>query len=346
MKDQIAFAAAEVERYHKIFQQSNDAIFIIDPERDRVVDADPRAYKMLGYSREELLATPVSAIHPNEIPQLEAFADAVFHKGYGWTNELTCTTKQGSVLAAEMSASTAVVQGKTLMIAMIRDISERKQAERTLLEQMKEMAVVEERNRLARDIHDSIAQKLAGIIWQLNASARTVEPGGEAAIQQVERVRELARDCLQEVRRSVWDLRAGPLEGSTLAQALQRETDSLASQKEIQATFAVSGEEKVAHSGVEAAILRICQESLTNVARHSEATQVEVTLTYEDSGVRFEVHDNGSGFDPEVPAKRGRDKGGFGLINMRERARLLGGELTVQSQSGEGTLVRASLPVS
>ena len=113
-------------------------------------------------------------------------------------------------------------------------------------------------------------------------------------------MRELARDCLQEVRRSVWDLRAGPLEGSTLAQALQRETDSLASQKEIQATFAVSGEEKVAYSGVEAAILRICQESLTNVARHSEATQVEVTLTYEDSGGRFEVHDNGSGFDPET----------------------------------------------
>ena len=137
-----------------------------------------------------------------------------FHKGYGWTNELTCTTKQGSVLAAEMSVSTAVVQGKTLMIAMIRDISERKQAERTLLEQMKEMAVVEERNRLARDIHDSIAQKLAGIIWQLNASARTVEPGGEAAIQQVERVRELARDCLQEVRRSVWDLRPARWKGA------------------------------------------------------------------------------------------------------------------------------------
>ncbi len=98
-------------------------------------------------------------------------------------------------------------------------------------------------------------------------------------------------------------------------------------------------------SGLEGALLRICQESLANVLKHANATQVTVTLAFDDSQIRLAIRDNGVGFDPATPRTRDRESGGFGLINMRERARLLGGELAAQSEPGQGTLVEAILPL-
>ncbi|MFQ5797830.1 MAG: sigma 54-interacting transcriptional regulator [Bacteroidota bacterium] len=122
------------ERLRRIFDHSNDAIFVIDPAQDEILDVNPRACSMLGYTREELLSMPISAIHPKEMPQLLAFAQSVFEQGKGWTNELTCLTKKRKTLPAEISASAIDIAGRSCMIAMIRDISERKRAEEALRE--------------------------------------------------------------------------------------------------------------------------------------------------------------------------------------------------------------------
>jgi signal transduction histidine kinase len=143
----------------------------------------------------------------------------------------------------------------------------------------------------------------------------------------------------------VWDLRAGPLGGRTLAEVLQQEIEKVIKGGDIETSFNLSGEEKVLPQGLEGALLRICQESLANILKHANATQVTVTLTFYDSQVRLAIRDNGVGFDPATPRSRGRESGGFGLINMRERARLFGGELTAQSEPGQGTLVEAILPL-
>ena len=99
-------------------------------------------------------------------------------------------------------------------------------------------------------------------------------------------------------------------------------------------------------AGIEACLLRICQEALANILKHANANEIAATLTFEDSSVRLVVEDNGIGFDPAIPPRWDREQGGFGLVNMRERAHLLGGELTVESKPGRGTMVTASLPVS
>jgi PAS domain S-box-containing protein len=117
------------EQFRKIFDHSNDAIFLIDPVQDAIVDANPRACEMLGYSREELLSLKISDIHPNEMPALMAFAHSVFKRGHGWTDELSCRTKNGNFLPAEISASTVDIDGQDCMIALIRDTTERKEAE-------------------------------------------------------------------------------------------------------------------------------------------------------------------------------------------------------------------------
>ena len=330
------------ERYRNVFLHSNDAILVIDPDRDAILDANPRACELLAYSRDELLNSSISSIHPMEMPALQAFAGSVMLEGHGWTNELSCLTKTGTSLPAEISASIIEFAGRRCVIAMVRDITERKQAEQA----HRELAVMEERTRLARDIHDSIAQGLTGIIWQLNAAEQSARVGGEAAVEQIRRVRELARASLQECRRSVWDLRTGPLGGGTLAQALEKEMETLAGGAGVPTTLTVEGDERVLPSGVEVALLRIGTESLSNLARHAGATEARVTLTYNGSHVSLKVRDDGVGFDPDVPADPRADTGGFGLINMRERARLLGGTLTVRSEPGGGTLVEVVLPLT
>ena len=150
-------------------------------------------------------------------------------------------------------ASGQVVESQHI-IAMVRDITEHRQAE--LAE--RELALVEERNRLAREIHDSLAQGLTTIIWQLNASEAVVQAGGEAALDSLNKVRDLAKESLQEARRSVWNLRSGPLKGLTLVEALEQETAKSAGAN-VRAAFNVTGKERVMPGGVEAVVLRICQ---------------------------------------------------------------------------------------
>jgi len=118
------------ERFRKIFDYSNDAIFLVDPMQDEILDVNIKACKMLGYSREELLAVPMSLIHPHEMPKLKAFAQSVFEQGQGWTNELSCLTKGEKNLAAEISASIFEMDGRKCMIALVRDITERRRLER------------------------------------------------------------------------------------------------------------------------------------------------------------------------------------------------------------------------
>lgn len=140
------------ELLRKIFNYSNDAIFVIDPERDQIVEVNPRACNLLGYSRDELLSMPISAIHSREMPRLLAFARSVFEEGQGWTNELTCLTKTGFNLPSEISASVIEMGGRKCLIAFVRDISERKRLEEELKRYSANLeALVEERTERLRD---------------------------------------------------------------------------------------------------------------------------------------------------------------------------------------------------
>jgi len=126
----LAVAVREHEvRYRKLIDASNDAIFLIDLDHDQILEANPTAGQMLGYSQTELLALPVSAIHPHEMVQLAQFAQTVASQGKGWTNELSCRTKAGASLPAEISASLVEIEGRRCLLALMRDTTERKQAE-------------------------------------------------------------------------------------------------------------------------------------------------------------------------------------------------------------------------
>ncbi len=213
-----------------------------------------------------------------------------------------------------------------------------------IYEETRQMAVMEERNRMAREIHDTLAQGFSGIILQLEAAEQALENDLQAVERHLNQARSLARKSLAEARRSVWNLRPQALEQLPLYEALKQEADKFMQSTGVNTRFTVFGDKRDLPHEIEAGLLRICQESLTNVRKHAKATDVNVTLTYNESAVELSIADNGVGFRAQASGDGKGKRGTFGLISMRERARGLGGTFEVQSRRGRGTLVRVVIP--
>ena len=202
------------------------------------------------------------------------------------------------------------------------------------------LGAVEERNRLAREIHDTLAQGLTATALQLESADALLDAGSEKAHEPMRRALSLTRSNLEEARRSVLDLRASPLEGRPLSEALKALVERWEAETGIAARYgAVNGSRPLPPS-VEAALYRICQEALTNVARHAGAERATVRLVATPDRVRLAVEDDGRGFDAAgVPEDR------HGIVGMRERAEVLGGTLEVRSGTGEGTRIEVTVPL-
>lgn len=199
-----------------------------------------------------------------------------------------------------------------------------------LLSQAREAGVLDERQRLAGEIHDTLAQGLTGIITQLQA---VDEPS-----RRVDTALRLARENLAEARRSVHALRPPALEDANLPDALAEVAAGWTDQTGVTASVATTGAARPLHPEVEVALLRTAQEALSNVAKHASASRVGLTLSYMEDVVTLDVRDDGSGFDP------GGGTNGYGLVGMRQRVSRLAGSLAVESEPGAGTAVSASVP--
>jgi signal transduction histidine kinase len=205
--------------------------------------------------------------------------------------------------------------------------------------------VLEERQRLAREIHDTVAQDLASIVTQLEAAEQALPAGADDARRHVAFARTSAREGLAEVRRSVHALRPSPLEDASLADAVRRVTGRWSTETGVAVRTSVDGPVRALSAEVEVGLLRVAQEALTNVARHAGASSTLVSLTYGVDSVALTVADDGVGLPSELPAGRSPEGEGFGLAGMRERVEGLGGVLTVAGPAGEGTTVRAVVPL-
>jgi nitrate/nitrite-specific signal transduction histidine kinase len=201
------------------------------------------------------------------------------------------------------------------------------------------MAVLEERNRMAREIHDTLAQGFTGIVLQLEAAEQALEENTGQAQHHLDRARMLAKESLNEARRSVWALRPQSLEQLPLTTAIRQEVESFTRDTGIRADFNMTGDSRTLSAEIENALLRICQESLTNVKKHASANHVEIDLTFGEKEIGFSINDNGVGFNPASPMENR-----FGLISMRERAKLLGGTMNIRSEEEKGTHIEIIIP--
>jgi two-component system NarL family sensor kinase len=208
------------------------------------------------------------------------------------------------------------------------------------------LATIEERNRLAREIHDTLAQGLAAITLQLETADAVATSRPKRAQEAIRRALGLARRNLEEARRSVIDLRAVPLQDKTLPEALAALVQSGRdeSRVDVDYTYFPAPNFPVLPTRLEAGIYRIAQEALANAYQHAEAEHISLSLTVENNELTLVVQDDGHGFDPDTVAQVVQE-GHFGLAGMGERVKLLGGTLCISSEPGAGTCIVVNVPL-
>jgi signal transduction histidine kinase len=210
-----------------------------------------------------------------------------------------------------------------------------------LYQRSRELSIIEERNRLARELHDSVTQRLFGVALAAESASTLLERDPSKAAVELDRVSELARGAMEELRAVVFELRPGSLEAEGLATVLRKHVDVLRRVSGQQIELRVCDVPRLA-PGPATQVLRIAQEALGNAMRHSAAKRISVKLGGDEAGRLFlKVTDDGCGFDPAGPEVRGQR---LGLTSMEERATELGGALRVTSKLGEGTTVLLEMP--
>jgi len=278
-----------------------------DLEQDSRIGAELREY-MMKRGRKRFLAIPMFVLG-----EVRGFI-GIQH------------SEQGSYRAEEVELAQALAHH--VMIAT---------HEAELSEQRRHAVILEERTRMARDIHDTLAQGFTGVIVQLDTAVealRDEEP--EAAAKHIRRARELARESLTEARRSVHALRPQALEKAEFADALRAIITNTTAGTALRSDFQVKGDPRKLQPSVEENLLHIGQEALTNALRHARATKFQAMLCFDSEAVRLELRDNGKGFIID-----NANGGGIGLIGMKERAEHIGATLAITSKPGAGTTITA-----
>ncbi|HBB97188.1 MAG TPA: hypothetical protein DC054_17560 [Blastocatellia bacterium] len=203
-------------------------------------------------------------------------------------------------------------------------------------------AVLQERNRIAREIHDNLAQEMLGVSVQLELVARTMPASAEMARTHLDRVRVLVRHGIAEARRYVWDLRSQALDKNDLPSALSETARRLTTDTGVVAQVEVSGTFRPLSPLIEGNLLRIGQEAINNAVRHAQARNIHVNLKFDARRVQLSVRDDGNGFDHQESNGQGKH---FGLLGMQERAVQIGASLKINSRTGEGTEVLVNVPI-
>jgi signal transduction histidine kinase len=209
-----------------------------------------------------------------------------------------------------------------------------------LYERSRELTILSERNRLALELHDVVSQKLFSLILSAEAAATLIDRDTRAARAQLQRLQELAREALEELRSLILGLRPPELEHDGLAGALRKEVGMLERLHDVEIELRLDGSAEAGHER-DGDVLRIAQEAIHNALRHSGAGHIAVVLGRSSGGIVVEVSDDGSGFDPDDPELRSRH---LGLTSIEERAAELGARLQIRSAPGRGTVVALEVP--
>jgi PAS domain S-box-containing protein len=314
------------DKFRLIMDNNPHPMWIYDHETLRFMEVNRAAAAKYGYSREEFLKMKITEIRPRTevnrlIAQHKKFRLDRKHIGE-WQHRL----KSGKLIDVEITAYPLFFEGRASILVEAHDITEKKRTQ----EKLRRLAVAEERNRIAREMHDTLAQAFTGILLQLEAAFDVLPKGEKRAKQHIVYARNLARKSLIEARRSVWQLRANVLLKGSLATKIKNLIDQ--SKRDGVPIFGlIKGKSRSLSGEIEYNLLRIIQEGLTNAIRHAEATRIDLMLNYKPKETQLILQDNGKGFNLRTYSR------GFGLISIKERARRIGGKLRIISKQNKGS---------
>jgi two-component system, NarL family, sensor histidine kinase UhpB len=340
------------QRVRSLFENSPDAVFVVDLQ-SVVLDTNSAALRLHGLERHELLGKNVLELVP---PESRTDAGQDFSRlASGETQRLEGLSwnKAGQMVPTEMRASRIDYGGRPAVLLHVRDISEHKRAEDRLrasreqlraLAQRLQSARENERQRIAREVHDGLGQELTSLKIDMAWLGKKLAEAGPPAAAFVEKIESMSGQIdstIQLVRRITTELRPGVLDALGLVPAIEWQAQEFQKRTGIRCEIAATPATLAPDPDRSTAVFRIFQEILTNVARHAAATHVDIRIAQTGDALTLRVNDNGRGITPEEAAS----PGALGLLGMRERALVFGGQVAVRGLAGDGTTVTVSVPL-
>jgi PAS domain S-box-containing protein len=341
--------ASESRDYASVLLESSGQTVIAFGADGKIVLVNSGVEKMFGYRREEIIGQPVSRLLPENSGLQASQLRRVFSESAGGPSGLSLDArrKDGAVFSAELSLSMIQRSQDRLAVAFIADVTERRRLEalseryRAEIHDLAAQLITvqeEERRRVSRELHDSLCQRLASLALDVDDIETEVAPAVRT------RLRALQAQLVQaseEARHIAYELHPSVLDDLGLVLSLKALCDDFSSAEAIAVRFTASQLPAAVPQEVGSGLYRIAQESLQNIAKHSMAKHVSVELTVPGGSLRLSIKDDGVGFD--LPAVRG--KGGLGIISMGERARMMGGQLSMESRPGQGAEIAVRVPM-
>ena len=335
-----------------LLETATQAILAVDGE-GRIVLVNAAAEAMYGYSRAELLDLVLEKLIPARLRERHAQYHAGWrlnpqNRSMGVGRDLVALRKDGSEFPVEVSLSHIRTNGDMLGVAFLSDITDRKKNEAALLEYHRSLQELTSRllsvqeaetKLLARELHDVFSQKLAGLGMQISVLIKSSSKSRGVPLAKLKALGQEVSELAEDIHRMSRQLHPAILDDLGLEAALHEECVSFSQQTEIPVDFQAEGVSRSLPEDIALCLYRVAQESLRNIAKHAQATEVRLLLTSDRESVTLSIEDVGDGFDLE----KVRGKGGLGLISMEERARLVNGTLSIRSQPGVGTRVQLTV---
>lgn len=328
--------------YRQLYENAHDAIFIHNAQ-GIIMSANRSCAALSGYSPEELRSKKIDELLSEESSLLLSAVEQLLNQGEAsdWTTEVQLVKKNKSEASIQLSISIINSRaGSPAFLCTARDVSDQKTMQENMQDYLQQATrAQEERKRIALELHDETIQDLVVLSRQLDVLAtKGKELSAENSLL-LKELRQETKNIIQSLRNLSQDLRPATLDRLGLLPALENLTSEITKYSGIYMKVSVLGTERRLTEEVELALFRITQEALRNVARHSKANKSEIILEFGEQKVSVSVRDNGQGFYiPEKINDLSKD-GKLGLIGMQERARLINGHLSIQSEPGKGTHV-------
>ncbi len=317
----------------QLIDVTSDAVLVIDTTQC-ILSVNKGAEKIFGYTAEEILGEPIDVLLPARFVTFHRKHIETFEHGddpsrrMGQRREIFGLRKDGSEFPAEAGISKLKRADGVLFAVILRDVTERRQLELEARTKSNEVAVLSERNRLARELHDAVTQSLFSATIMADSLPALWELDREKGLRQLEDIRRLNRSALAEMRTLLLELRANELEGNKLGDLLKQLAEVFATRSGVEISVNVD-ERAPLPSDIKVAFYRIAQESLNNISKHSRARTASLQVSLLSKSAMMLIHDDGVGFD--IKAVGGMH---MGLRIMHERAQEVGAQIQVESLPG------------